>query len=87
MLAQIFVAHVHSAHIRRVAVDDHDLAMIAKIDLEPVAQSLRRAKRQNHDARFGQLAAIRSRQIVTADLIVQHVHAHAFARLALQQLP
>ena len=38
------------------------------------------------DARFGQLAPIRPRQIVAADLVEEHVHAHAFAGLAGQDL-
>ena len=75
MPAHVFVADVEAADVGHFAVGDHDLAMVAEVDLKPVAKALRRAKRQDHDAGRGQLAAIGPRQVVAADLVVEHVHA------------
>src|SRR4029078_2965064 len=61
MAAQVFVADVEAAHIRHAAVDNHALEMVAKVDLKPIAQTARSAKRQRNCTDFGQLAAIRAR--------------------------
>ncbi len=76
--AQIFIPHVVSAHVGGFAVDYHDFAMVAKIQLKAVGLTFGRVKGRGFDSGHLHIIQIALGQFVAADFIIQKVDLDVF---------
>jgi len=86
----VLVADVQAPDKGHLPVHDHDLAVIAEVQLETVAPALGGAEGVDLDAGRAQLREIAPGQGMAADLVVEQVDAHALPGLGQQvrlQLP
>ena len=81
VLAEVFVADVVPADKRRAAIDNDDLAMVAKVKLEAIGVAFARIEGADVHARGAQFVLVSVGQTVAADFVVEQVTAYAGARL------
>ena len=83
--AHVFVADVVPADEAQNAVDDHDLAVVAEVDLEAVEPAAAGGEGFDLDAGIAQRLHVAVGQGVAADAVVQQVNRHAFGGFFQQQ--
>ena len=85
-LVDVFIREVHAAREAHLAVDEHELAVVAVI--EPAGKDRdERVKDVRLNAHLAQLLAVAHRKARdAAEVIVQNAHVHALHRLAVQNL-
>ncbi len=81
--AQVFIAHVVAADPGADTVDDHDLAVVAEVELEAVAAALGGIEgRQAHPGALQAAVEGRAVEARGADLVVEQVDVHTGRGLA-----
>ena len=85
-LAHVFVADVVPADEAQHPVHDHDLAVVAKVDLKAIKPAAAGREGFDLDASLAQRLHIAVGQGVTADPVVQQVNRHAFGGFLQQQV-
>ena len=81
---EVFVAEVEAADPGPAPVDDHDLAVVAEVQVQPAGAAADHVEGMDLHAACTQRADIGARQAEAAERVVQQVHAHA-GRRALEQ--
>ena len=77
---------VHDAHIAHVAVNDHNLAVIAPIDTKCELHERQFEVRMNLDARSTHFLQYARTEIERTHLIIEHPHLYPLARLVHEHL-
>src|SRR5690606_31319732 len=79
VFVEVFIANITAAEHAGRAVDDNDLAVVAKIQLQPVARAFGGVERADVDTAGNQGFDVAAPQLEAADLVIQKQHGDAFA--------